>query len=198
MVSFFSFLIFYVHSVHALSDCVCIFNTGSAYHDLCYNIILVYYRAIIKVLKLNNRLVLGCALLMALIGSILIGDWQSLSSDPCSRFTQFNSTYENITSSTELDINSSYYSNSSFLDMTVEKCEALSNSDHQCFWNPLSRVTGRVCVECPQSCLSQQASLNFYQFTVGVFLVSLAAPLLYIIQSAITTDITPVKSQVSF
>ena len=78
----------------------------------------------------------------------------------------------------------------------VERCEALSNSSHQCFWNPKSRITGEFCNTCHASCHSEQKSSNFYQFSAGVLLVSLASSLGFVFVSAITSGYTPVESQV--
>ena len=136
-----------------------------------------------------------------------MGDWQALAPDPCSSFPPLNTS--TITSQMENDLDypfssggagsgavvveSKGTSNSSLLQ---ESCEALSSSGHQCFWNPQSRITGDFCNTCHSACLSRQTSLNFYQFCIGVFLISLGTPLIYVIVSAVTSDITPVASQV--
>ena len=142
-----------------------------------------------KAVKLNNRLVLGVALSLALAGSILVGDWQALYNDPCTGLTHTRNTsicFSHFKNETDMNITHLYQ----------ETCESQSNSTHQCFWNPQSRITGECCNTCHQVCLSKQTSLNFVQFCAGIFLISTTTPLFYVVISAITSDITPVESQV--
>ena len=167
------------------------------------------HRVVIKVLKMNNRILLGVALITCLVGSILVGDWQALSytgREPCSsagaNATNTTGTLANNTepedtvwplsaSGSPPDSNSSDYQ-----QLLVESCEAQSSSSHQCFWNPESRVTGEFCNTCHRECLSREASINFYQFSAGMFLIALASPLMNIVISAITSDVTAIDSQV--
>lgn len=87
-------------------------------------------------------------------------------------------------------------SNSS-LQQKVETCVSQNISGgHQCFWNPQSRITGESCNTCHESCQSEQKAMNFYQFGIGVLLISLSSPLGFVYISAITSDITSVESQV--
>ena len=165
-----------------------------------------------KVFKIDNRKVLGVALTLALVGSILMGDWQAIhvGRDPCSLDgnLQLNTSTNSTNNSSDLihgvsvdsvlssglmtdELNST--SNSS---LYVENCEALSSSSHQCFWNPKSRITGEFCNTCLPTCLSKQTTINFYQYTVGILLISFASPLGLILTSAITAGVTPVHSQV--
>ena len=78
----------------------------------------------------------------------------------------------------------------------VDMCESLNVSGYDCFWNPQSRVTGEFCNTCRESCLSEQRSMDLYQFGVGVLLISLASPLGFVYVAAITSGITSVESQV--
>ena len=171
-----------------------------------YDILLSLHRLAIKVFKIDNRKVLGVALTSALVGSILMGDWQAIGRDPCSLDGNLQlNTSTNSTSGSDLihggsgsgllaeELNST--SNSS---LYVENCEALSSSSHQCFWNPESRVTGEFCNTCLLTCLSKQTTINFYQYTVGVLLISFASPLGLVLTSAITAGATPVHSQVLY
>ena len=93
------------------------------------------------------------------------------------------------------EINSS---NSSLHSQWVESCEALSNSSHQCFWNPKSRITGEFCNTCDTICYSEQKSFNFYQFTAGVMLICLSSSLGFVFISSIASAYTPVEHQVSY
>ena len=88
--------------------------------------------------------------------------------------------------------NTSHYVNS----VHQYRCEARSGSEHECFWNPVSRVTGEFCNTCHESCQSKRKAMDFYQFSIGVLIISLASPLGFVYVAAITSDITPVESQV--
>ena len=144
---------------------------------------------VVKVFKLDNRVILGLVFLLGLFGVILIGDWQAIGKgEPCSLGEP------NITGGEMLsEVYSGVDTNSSFYQ---QFCEALSSSTHQCFWNPQSRVTGTFCNTCLPTCLSIQTTIGFYQFTVGIILISIATPLELILVSAITSSIAPVTSQV--
>ena len=151
--------------------------------------------------------------MLALVGFVLMGDWQAIGRDPCSLDGNLQlNTSTNSTNSSDLihgvsvdsvlssglmlpptdELNST--SNSS---LYVEQCEALSSSSHQCFWNPKSHITGEFCNTCLPTCLSKQTTINFYQFTVGILLISFATPLWFVLISAMSSDIASVDSQVS-
>ena len=130
-------------------------------------------------MKVNNRVLLGIALVSCLMGCLLMSDWQAIGSgDVCSLPTNLSALASDNVGSGKVPIDSN-------------NC-----SSHQCFWNPESRVTGEFCNTCLPTCLSQQASLNFYQFSVGVFLISAGSWLGYVFISAVASDITSVESQV--
>ena len=109
-------------------------------------------------------------------------------------------------------LDTTYYSGDSFLSpvsqsegvnitsnsshLFSERCEALSSSSHQCFWNPHSRITGEYCNTCHASCHSEQKSSNFYQFSAGVLLVTLASSFGFVFISAIASAYTAVECQV--
>ena len=151
-----------------------------------------------KALKVNNRVLLGASLIISLMGCGLMADWQAIRySDACSsmpaNLTDLDS--GNINSSL-LSYDTNLTSNSSLYQQLLESCEALSSSSHQCFWNPESRVTGEFCNTCLPTCLSQQASLNFYQFSMGALLVSVGSLLGYVYIPAVSSDVSSVESQV--
>ena len=131
------------------------------------------------------------SLVVSVIGCALIGDWQAITeSDPCSSYSPMTNETSQPLSTTCLS------SNITGFQLSVADCEAQSTSSHQCFWNPQSRVTGDYCSTCLPACLSQQTSLNFYQFSAGVFLTALGSLLGYIFVNALNSDVTPVKHQV--
>ena len=212
--------------LHMFAESVCLAPTH------LYSIPTMTCRLGVKALKANNRIVLGLSFTMALVGILLMGDWQAIGRDPCS--SAFNTSVNvttgvsgcddnmiasgmeidmglpsdpecqsNSTSSQamggELDVNLTLpSSNSSDYQQMVDSCEAQSSSSHQCFWNPKSRITGEFCNTCQTVCLSELTSINFYQFTAGVLLVSLATPLGFVFISATTSDFTPLHTQVTF
>ena len=155
-----------------------------------------------KVLRADNRVVLGAGLLFTLVGSTLMGDWQAVRHNPCSSNSSeiVGIDMDSVNNSSVLllpptgEQNST--SNSSLFQQLVENCEAQSSSSHQCYWNPKSSITGEVCITCHASCLSKQTTINFYQFTVGTLLIALATPLMYIFISVIASDVASAESQV--
>ena len=143
-----------------------------------------------RVLKGNNRLMVGLSFIISLCGCALIGDWQAINGDPCS--------FQNVTINNTEALNNTLTidANLTEFQLSVINCELQSTSSHQCFWNPQSRVTGEHCSTCLPTCLSQQTSLNFYQFNVGVFLTAMGSILGYMYINALNSDVTPMRNQV--
>ena len=142
----------------------------------------------------------GLVFVMIVIGCSLVTDWQAIHvQDPCRRPSLMN----NVTSDAGEASNVSFIdgntneSNVTQFQLLVEKCEARSTSGYECFWNPHSRVTGDQCNTCYEGCLSLQTYLDFYQYTVGVFLVSVGGTLEYIYNFALLSDIIPPENQVN-
>lgn len=156
-----------------------------------------------KIAKMDNRYLLGLCLLFAVIGCALVGDWQSLmSNDVChSEFERATNIDNDLFSGSGLS-NSSCSLLSDQGNCTVsfkpydQCCRSLSSSGHECFFNPKSRITGEFCSTCLCTCLSEQSTINLYQFSAGILFLSLAGPLGFVFSSAIASDITPVESQV--
>ena len=184
-------------------------------------------RLAIKLVKVNDRLLLGVTFILGLAGVILFGDWQGIGRDPCSSANIIN--HFNISTDNYIHSQSGMFSadsvlntggdstvspddyflspapqpdemnssNSSLHNLWVESCEALSSSSHQCFWNPKSRITGEFCNTCDTVCYSEQKSFNFIQFSAGVMLICLSSALGFVFISSITSAYTPVDHQVS-
>jgi hypothetical protein len=154
-----------------------------------------------QALKCNNRVRMAFALVTIVIGNTLISDWQVLyyKENPCYLPSPGdNGTTDvvdgnNITSSFE---NINDHINSTF-EWNIDNCEGKSTSNHECFWNPSSRVTGDHCHTCHNACLSKQAFLNFYQFNIGVLFLSVGATLAYVFNFALLSDIVPPENQVN-
>ena len=131
------------------------------------------------------------AFTLSLVGMITLADWQSLGGDPCRQLTDkdcFNSSdggnleylfsnnnscpvFHNATTE-EL-----YYNATALCGDEQCVCDAINNvTDYQCFWNPLSRITGDYCERCRHVCLSKTRSLNFIQLIFGVIFFLQAFP----------------------
>ena len=156
---------------------------------IIYLNVYISYRLIAKFFKLNNWLLLGVSLVPILIGVILIGDWQAIGHDPCLQDWNSNSNKQ----SGDLFLSTENYSNSSLFQGS---CESWSNSTHQCFWNPQSRITRECCNTCHDACLSKQKSMDIYQLSIGVLLISVMFPIGFFSIPAILSDISSVESQV--
>ena len=167
------------------------------------------FRSILKKLDIDNRVGLALGLVLAICGTLLIGDWQGINGEnPCAMNTTYVSSIEPGMSGDVVDSakpgplpevysasgccdyqHTSTSASGSFLAETLttdnttsrlhnkELCEAQSTSEHQCFWNPESRVTGDHCTTCAPVCLSTQTSLNFAQFTIGFALATSFLPI---------------------
>ena len=148
--------------------------------DYCTYIYISSYRLIAKCFKLNNWLLLGVSLVPILIGVIILGDWQAIGHDPCSEGWDDLDIHDDNTSS-----------------LFEEKlCENRSIPGHECFWNPQSRITGECCNICEDTCLSKQKTMNIYQLSIGVSLISVMVPIGFFSIPAILSDISSVESQV--
>lgn len=166
-------------------------------------------------LHVDNRITCLIGLLLALSGSLLATDWQSLGGDPCDQFSKIANLSHNTSTGQSLslcDIDSKgYLCTAEKLDVSLEQCEedgvsaanascvceAFSDvTDYKCFWNPHSRVTGRECPRCAQLCRSSRRSLNLAQFLIGTSLMCLCVPLGRIGLTLITSDAMAGESQV--
>ena len=156
---------------------------------------------------------MAVSLLFTLAGSILFGDWQSIGQDPCDSFSRINNTIDEYddaendfyplsgASGVLIDYDNrtcldDSFSNTSLVQTLIDSCEALSSSNHMCFWNRQSRITGSYCSECLGVCLSKQKSHNIYQFSIGALFLAIAATIGFVFASAIASDITSINSQV--
>jgi MFS family permease len=153
-----------------------------------------------KVFRIDNRKILGVVYVLCFIGAILMGDWQAVNQDdPCLAGSGFDNDTSRQCSESEIFFSGTGESNSELSHHElVKNCTSLSSPSHQCFLNPDSDITGEFCNTCLCACLSKQTTINFYQFTVGILLISFATPLAFVLISAIASDIAPVTSQVSF
>ena len=161
----------------------------------------------LKQINVDNRKLYLFAIASATCGSLLLADWQAIGDDPCitdsvnssaSDSYEYNNRYTvwtNNTYSTQLSHNLSS-PHSLFLN-EARRCELQSTSKRECFWNPRSRITGKLCADCYRVCRSKQMSLNFVQFCLGLILYVVTIPLSTVCITAILSSLTPLKSQVN-
>ena len=193
---------------------------------LCYVSIHTYekccnppYSPIMERLKIDSRVGLLGVLLVALIGTLLLSDWHGFGGNPCNPLSMnVSSVSQKSTSNDGLDKSHSFSAHDSIwsgsgsgLDrghdgantsenedslLVREFCESLSTSDHQCFWNPKSRVTGEHCTTCRSVCLSKQKSINFIQFSIGVALIAIMLQPGVVFYIVVASNITDKQFQV--
>ena len=155
---------------------------------------------------------------IATIGSILASDWQSIGGDPCRQIGRLNFSQEHydmyssgsgdytpINCTNELS-NPICFANSFSIDPTACNssfttsclCEQFSSvPNYQCFWNPMSRVTGDYCDRCREVCLSKSHSLNFVQLFIGITAMTIWQPPGRLVVTAIASDLYGENSQVN-
>ena len=135
-------------------------------------------------LRLDNRQLLIFLYACSTAGTLIMTDWQSLRGDPCN---QFNASYL----PQEYDgIFDSHNSSESYF------CEQYGNSSYNCFWNPVSRITGDYCERCRQVCLSSEYSLNFIQLVVGMILLIICMSNARLLVTTIASDVSRGDRQV--
>lgn len=149
-----------------------------------------------------------------LAGSLVSADWQAFGHDPCRSYsvlssTSFNNTInqlENYTmlSHTNETLQLASFGEHSFISLSInasllhaKHCGALSTQDHVCYWNAVSRVTGKICTECHPVCKSQQRSINFIQFSIGFSVILFVSQLFLTSVYSVASDYTPKRYQVS-
>ena len=139
-------------------------------------------------------------LLMIIVGSVVISDWQSIGEDPCSAVTQedvYRAAREaNQTAAAASDEVITETSDTKLFRSVVELCEAASTDEYHCYWNQDSQITGEYCNECYAVCRSTEMSLNFLQFCVGISLLAICIPISNIIITVIASDAVPLEFQV--
>ena len=140
------------------------------------------FRYCLQKFRIGNRNILIGFIIIGIIGSLIMTDWQSLRGDPCNQFND-NSTIDLLDdyNSTEL----SYY------------CEQFGDdNNYNCFWNPISRITGDYCERCRVVCLSETHSLNFVQLFIGIAMISFCVVPGRVLTTTIASDKAGGHSQV--
>lgn len=165
-----------------------------------------------KSVKVSNRAILLFCISATLTGSLLSSDWQAIGQDPChdtfSRTALENSTVNvQPTNTTDSEITNEllieYDDDSITLPPSMnssltfaEHCTGMSVADHACYWNPVSRVTNKLCTRCHPTCRSEQKSINFIQFCIGISIILFVSQLFLTSVYSVASDYTPVAFQV--
>lgn len=170
----------------------------------------------LKSFSIANHAILLFCILATLVGSLISSDWQAFGHDPCyyridnisntslndtvltnpENYTTLshtiNATLNTLQSVKFDDVLSSV--NASYLH--ADHCVALSTEDHACYWNPVSRITGKLCTGCHPICRSQQRSVNFVQFTTGFCVILFVSQLFLTSVYSVASDYAPKRFQV--
>ena len=78
----------------------------------------------------------------------------------------------------------------------ADHCKNMSTEHHTCYWNPISRVTGKLCIECRAVCRSERKSVNFVQFCFGICIILFVSQLFLTSVYSVASDYTPKVYQV--
>ena len=164
---------------------------------------------ILMELKITTRKILALAICFMITGLAIMGDWQGIGHDPCLAASPHNFSFTSNTTMLSVHANANstksmqeWNAGSGSLEsldremLQASHCEARSSSGHDCYWNPVSRVTGKLCKDCDPVCRSVQKSLNFVQFALGVTLLTSTIPVATITTSLVTTQFLPLELQV--
>lgn len=130
--------------------------------------------------------------LLSTVGFIVLMDWHAIGTDSCREYSIIDK--NNITAIQECFLSQQCDSeDEENVEGWSEKetCAGVLNEFHHkmhvclqvdatnasCYWNPMSVVTGKLCITCLPLCRSKDKSLHFAQFIIGVLFVMLAIPL---------------------
>ena len=202
-----------------LRSCLCYVHVHTNMAETCFGA-LIFHRIALKSFSVANRAILLFCMLATLIGSLISSDWQAFGHDPCHyrinniSNTSFNdmaltksenyTALSHTTNATLGTLQSVKFDEHSFVPLSVndsylhaDQCISLSTEDHACYWNPVSRVTSKLCSECHPTCRSQQKSINFVQFSIGFSVILFVSQLFLTSVYSVASDYTPKRSQVS-
>ena len=141
-------------------------------------------------MRIDNRVVLIVTIFLGIIGTTLSSDWQAIGQDPC--YEKFLANF-----STVGEPQNTMVCRDLSTDRLADLCEAGSSNEHNCIWSCVSKVTGNSCQYCPPLCRSDEKSISFVQFSIGMVLIVICLQMFITVTVSITTDITPPALQVS-
>ena len=173
------------------------------------------FRYILQRLHVDNRFLMIGGFVFSFIGTVLVGDWQSIRGDPCNAvnsdlqcntmefgsgmMNEFNCIVQEKGQFCDFIDNSSLIEccNSTSTSTAGCICESLSDvPNYNCYWNPNSIITGEYCERCRPVCLSHSHTLSFSQFLIGVFIISGSLTFSRIILTLIVSDLIGKSKQV--
>ena len=186
-------------------------------HAKTYLHSLIFYRIVLKSFSVANRAILLFCILATLLGCLISSDWQAFGHDPCHytlSSTSFNDTLIQLENDTAYTKFNKTLDTQDLSSVTIDEhfivppsinasllhanhCIAMSTEEHTCYWNPVSRVTGKLCIECHPACNSEQKSINFVQFSIGLSLILFISQLFLTSVFSVASDYTPKRYQVS-
>ena len=178
------------------------------------------FRYIFQRLHADNRFLLVGGFVIGFIGTVLVGDWQSIRGDPCNAVSsdlqcssmEFGS---GMVNETLFDCSvlgdqhdyqfCNFLDNSTFTECCNSTstltagciCESLSNiPEYNCYWNPNSIITGEYCQRCRPVCLGRSHTLSFIQFVIGVCTLSGSIGFNRILITIVVSDLIGKSKQV--
>ena len=83
----------------------------------------------------------------------------------------------------------------SVYNVAVNKCESLHGT-YGCHWIPHSKITGKLCGDCPPICRSVYHTLTFIQFCIGAILLKISLPTSRVSAVNLLTDVVHKDIQV--
>lgn len=87
---------------------------------------------------------------------------------------------------------------SEIFSIARNKCVAANTTWNDCYWNPQSIVTGKLCEDCQPICRSKSHSLTFVQFLLGSALLLVSIPIAWIPVAALISNRVSTNAQVLY
>ena len=190
---------------------VFLFTPSHMHVHTCTHVPSTLHSLILMKLRMKARKIVALMICFIIAGLAIMGDWQGIGHDPCLAATPYNLSFTNNTTTLSAHANTSSTETENMQDWNIGSgslesldremllssyCEAQSSSGHDCYWNPVSQVTGKLCKDCDPVCRSVKKSLNFVQFALGVTLLTSATPVATISTNLVTTEFLPLELQV--
>ena len=80
---------------------------------------------------------------------------------------------------------------------TIASNACMNASSGQCHWIPFSTLTGKKCLDCPPICRGKQQTLLFPLFLIGIAILTMCFPLVWVPTLAMANNQSPKSIQVS-
>ena len=185
----------------------------SVTHDSIFHTLL--FRLVMRLLKVNTRLMAIMGTTVSLLGVFIIADWQSIAHDPCTQFSlfhhpeladEYNASYSipdsplasigvhsqqqgaRVVIEFNAHIQQLLVFQESVYNIARNKCEEARVSKHNCHWIPSSSITKELCMDCQPICRSVDRTLTFAQFLIGAILLEFFQPIARVSVTAMLSD----------